>query len=79
MLHAYFNVCSRRIMDNVCMVVEDKLLQTIGAAIEMELVNTLQGQEDVRDRGCLLLRILCQAVLAPCVKPCYMSMTLSCP
>lgn len=50
-LHAYFNVCSKRVMDNVCMVMEDKLLQTIGAAIEMELVNTLQGQDDVRIRG----------------------------
>jgi len=34
-------------MDNICMVIEDKLLQSIGASLEMELVNTIQSQDDV--------------------------------
>lgn len=31
-LMAYFNVCSKRVLDNVCMVIENKLLQVGGRA-----------------------------------------------
>lgn len=46
-LMAYFGVCVKRVLDNVCMVIENKLLQAIPDTIMTELVNTLQCRTEV--------------------------------
>lgn len=46
-LMAYFGVCVKRVLDNVCMVIENKLLQAIPDTVMTELVNTLQCRTEV--------------------------------
>jgi hypothetical protein len=49
-LHAYFNVCSKRVMDNVCMVIETKLLQAVPDLITTRLVESMQCRDEVSGR-----------------------------
>jgi hypothetical protein len=50
-LMAYFGVCVKRVLDNVCMVIENKLLQAIPDTVMTELVNTLQCRTEVTRRS----------------------------